>query len=85
MTDIERIKSGIMEYANTDVIPKLPVKKQFIAGLAVGLATSRADMILENLSHNQAVQAMGLIDGRTVDVEAIYNAAKEQIHRTPTL
>lgn len=85
MVDLERVKLGILSFANDQVIPNLPQTQQFIAGMGIGLIMSKADRLVDQLSSNSAVQMLGVIDGHQIDVDGLYHAAKEQIHRTPKI
>lgn len=85
MVDAAKFKAGVMNYANRAILPKLDGHRQFIAGMALGLASGSMDRILPTLSANPVTKALGVADGQAVDVEKMYHAAKEQFRRQPAL
>lgn len=83
MADIAHVRDGFIGFANERVLPHLPQTQQFMAGMLIGLAGSRADVLLNELSGNGTVRALGIIqENGEVDVERLYATAKDQIHRT---
>lgn len=83
MADIAHVRDGFVGFANERILPHLPQNKQFLAGMMIGLASSRADSLYNSLADNQAVKMLGLIgqDG-SIDIQSLYGAAKDQIRKT---
>lgn len=70
MVTMQQFKRGVDIYFTSEVFPKLPESKKFMA--AFGLA-----LLIETLHNNETVKAMRLIrDDGMVDVERAYSAAK---------
>lgn len=85
MTDIARVRDGVVGFANANVLPHLPQKQQFLAGMAIGLASAKAENMLTVAAGNPAVKMLGVVNGREVDTDALYAAAKDQIRKLGVL
>ncbi len=81
MVEYSKIKGGLMTYVDQHLMPKLDKQQQFLAGLAIGLYMPKADAMLDSLAQSEGVKALGLINGNSVDLERIYEAAKAQIRK----
>ena len=85
MVDIETVKAGVMSYMNSNVIPKLPPKEQFVAGVGMGVLASKSDALIAKLAQNPMLKSLDLVDGRMIDVDTLYHSAKEQINKQQRL
>ena len=81
MVTLQQFADGLRGYMQNGVLPHLPAEKQFIAGVALGVATSRTDRIAQALKENQIVKMLGLVDGDLLDDEALIVAMREQMNR----
>lgn len=86
MVTSKQIVEGVVVYANKEIMPKLEPTKQFIAGMALGVAGSKADGMLKLLGQQPMVAALGLIQQNgEVDLDTLYAAASEQMDRQGSL
>lgn len=81
MVTLQQFTDGLKGYMQSGVLPHLPTDKQFLAGVALGVATSKADKVAQTLKDNQLVKMLGLIDGDMLDDEALIVAMREQMNR----
>lgn len=86
MVEVTRFRDGVVEYANAKILPKLTPGKQFAAGMAIGIAASKAEPMAKELAKNEIVKASGLIaENGMIDVDMLYDAAVNQLKRQKTL
>lgn len=85
MIEMRRVKDGLLEYANRELIPKMEPGKQFMAGVVMGLSAGRLESILTELAGNSWVKMLGIVEGNMVDLEKLYAAMTEQFARQPVL
>lgn len=81
MVALQQFVDGIRSYIQSDVIPHFPRDKQFLAGVALGVAANKADRIAQQLRNMTLVKTLGIIDGDMVDDEALFDAVREQMNR----
>ena len=81
MIDIAHVRDGMVEYISDNVITHLPVQQQLLAGMILGVARSRADGIISELAKHPAVKMLGVMDGQKIDIDVLYQAAKEQMQK----
>lgn len=80
MITSEQLKSGVGNYLQKRLMPKLDGKRQFLAGTAYGLCAGKADKILAELSKSSAIQMLGVIrENGEIDVDALFEAAYAQM------
>lgn len=78
----EQIMQGLINYADSEVLTKLPTSGKWIVGTAIGIASTKASEIVENLRANTIVNMLGLVDENgNVDVDAIVTALKSSADR----
>lgn len=85
MVTLYQFTEGLKTYAQTHVIPHLPMDRQFVAGVAVGVAAAKADKIAQRIKESQLVKMLGLIENDMVDDEALFVAVREQMNRQGSL
>lgn len=85
MIEVKKVAAGFTEYANRHILPKMPPTKQFVAGMALGLVGSRAEDLFGLLTDKEWAKALGLTDGRLVDIDRLYAVAKEQATKLGTI
>jgi hypothetical protein len=81
MVTLHQFMDGIKGYAQTQVIPHLPTDRQFVAGVALGVAANRADKVAQKLKDNPLVSMLGLIEDDMIDDDALFVALREQMNR----
>lgn len=85
MVALHQFTEGVKGYIQQSVIPHLPMDRQFVAGVALGIAVNRADKIAQILKENQVVKILGLIEEDMVDDDALFTAMREQMNRQGSL
>ena len=85
MTEMRKVTSGLLEYANRELLPKLDPTRQFLAGAALGMLSGRMEAVAGELAKNPLVSALGLVQGNMVDLDSIYNALNAQFAKQPVL
>lgn len=81
MVPMQQFIEGAKRYIASDVIPHMPTDRQFITGVALGVASSKMDRIATYLKENPLVQVLGLVDGDMVDDDALITAMREQMQK----
>ena len=82
MVHVSKIAAGMVAYADTELVPRVSGSlKAWGIGAAVMLVCDRLLAVLQLLSQNRMVSAMGLVDGEMVDVDAVYQAVKKYAER----
>lgn len=85
MVALQQFIEGLKGYAQSSIIPHLPMDRQFVAGVALGVAANRADKMVQLLKENQLVKMLGLIDNDMVDDDALFAAMREQMNKQGSL
>lgn len=85
MVTLQQFTQGVKGYIQRSVIPHLPTDRQFVAGVALGVAANKADKIAQQLKNSQTVKLLGLIEDDMVDDEALFAAMREQMARQGNL
>lgn len=82
MVHKSRVMHGIAAYIDEEIVSKMAGSwKSWVIGSAAGIAVSRIDDVLNKLSGNPIVQALGLVDGENIDVETIYTELRKQAQK----
>lgn len=77
-----RVMHGIAAYIDEEIVSKMAGSwKSWVIGSAAGIAVSRIDDILNTLTGNPIVQALGLVEGENIDVETIYTELRKQAQK----
>ena len=77
MEHVSKIASGIVAYADSELIPRVNGSlRAWGIGAAVALACDKMQLIVRQMGEIPTVKSMGLIDGEMVDVDAVYHAIK---------
>ena len=85
MIELRRVKAGVLEYANREILPKLDPTRQFLAGAVLGMAAGKVEAVVGKLGENEMVKTLGIVEGNMVDVEGIYGALQAQFAKQPVL
>lgn len=74
------IKTGVGNWLQSKIMPRLDNKRQFLLGMVYGIAAGKMDTIMTSAAQNSALKALGIIheDG-TVDIDTLYDAAFAQL------
>lgn len=73
----EQVIQGLMNYADSEVMGKLPTSGKWIVGTAMGLAANKTDRVIDMLKGNAIVQMLGVMDDDgMIDVDAVMTAMK---------
>lgn len=82
MVHYSQVVAGIAGYLDEEMVSKVAgTPKAWIMGAVIGLASTRAEPLVRQLSSNPMVVAMGLVDGENIDVDAIYGELIKQAKR----
>lgn len=82
MVTKEQVIKGIITYADNEVIPQLPTTGKWGLGSMILMTQDRMSELLNDLSTNSVVNALGVInsDGM-IDIEIISNALIQTANR----
>ena len=72
MVHYTRVIQGLLNYIETEIAGKLAGgAKAWVVRVVTGLAASRAEQIFRMISGNPIVTALGLVDGESINIDAI--------------
>lgn len=78
----EQVMNGLINYADHEVMNKLPTAGKWVAGTAISLATSRVPQAIDSLRENVVVKMLGIIDDDgMIDVDGLIAAMKSSADR----
>lgn len=78
----DQVINGLIKYADAEIMGKLPTTGKWIAGTAIGIASNRANQIVDVLKENTIVRMLGIIDEKgDIDVDTLINAMKESANK----
>lgn len=78
----EQVMQGLINYADNEVMGKLPTSGKWVAGTAIYLASNKAQQVINMLSENTIVKMLGIIDENgMVDTDALLTAMKSSADR----
>ena len=82
MVHKSKVLTGIAGYVDDEIVSKMAGSwKAWLIGGAAGIATARAGKLIDELSKNPMVTALGLVEGENIDVEAIYAELLKQARK----
>lgn len=68
---------GLMDYADAEIMGKLPTSGKWVVGTAIGLANNKVTDVIEALRTNTIAHMLGIMDeDGMVDVDALIDAMK---------
>jgi len=80
MVNPSQIRTGIGNYLNSAIMPKLDNGRQFAVGMVYGLAGSKIEDIVRNMANMPAIKMLGVVhENGEIDIDAVYEAALNQI------
>lgn len=78
----EQIMQGIINYADSEIMTKLPTAGKWVIGTAIGLATTKANEVVASIQNNAMVKALGIVDENgLIDVDTLTSAMKDSADR----
>lgn len=82
MVHKSKVLNGIAGYVDAEIVSKMAGSwKAWLVGGAAGLVTARAGKLIDELSKNPMVTALGLVEGENIDVDAIYTELLKQAQK----
>ena len=80
MVTIDQAMRGIMRFADTEIIPRLPTGKGIGAGIVLALIMDGGKDQVLKLRDNPAVQMMQIFDDAgNIDLDRLYNIARPKM------
>lgn len=80
MATAEQIRAGVGSYIERHIMPRLDSKRQFLVGMAYGVASGRVDALVQAACGSPALRVMGIAkENGEIDLDALYNAALGQM------
>ena len=77
-----QVADGVILFAETELLPALGGWQLWVAGAALALLRPRVDKVLDSLTTNKIVSALGLVDADgMIDTPAAAEALKESIRK----
>lgn len=77
MVHVSRVASGLIAYADTELIPRVNGSlKAWGIGAAVVLVCDKLTAVINQLNEIPIIKSMGLVDGEMIDIDAVYHAIK---------
>lgn len=74
----EQVINGIINYADNEVMHKLPTTGKWIMGTVIGIASNKASKVIDNLKSNPIIVALDIIDENgNIDADTLLQAMKE--------
>lgn len=78
----EQVIQGLINYADNEVLNKLPASGRWIMGTGIALATNRANAVVEILRENAIAKMLGVVDDDgMIDADLLIEAMKSAADR----
>lgn len=79
MVSLGNVQNGVSLFVENEILNKINGWQKWILGTVVGIATSKATDIFNELKKNSFVKTLGIIDDHDmINVDIIYNELKRQ-------
>lgn len=85
MVTMEKLRNGIHLYLEREIIPSLGGWQKWVFGAGAALLVNRVEDILHKFENTPIIKAMGIIQDNKVDIDAVYEAVREQAKNTPAV
>lgn len=86
MVKISAVSRGLVNYIDSEILPKMQGWQKWTFGTLAGLAAKKSDSLLNNLAKNPIAKSMGIIDNDgNVDIESVYAELSKQAAKTPAV
>ena len=77
MYNANQVINGLIKYADSEVMTKLPVSGKWIMGTAINLASDKINNVVETLANNSAAKMLGIVDENgNIDADALIEAMR---------
>lgn len=78
----DQVVQGIINYADAEVMGKLPTTSKWIVGTAIGIASRKVNNVIDALRENSIVTTLDIIDeDGYIDVDDLIESMKEAAER----
>ena len=78
----DQIIKGIMNYADSEVIEKLPTMGKWVVGTGIGMLSDKANDVVMSLQSNSLLKKIGIVDqDGMMDVDIIAKHMKESAEK----
>ena len=78
-----KVINGMAAYIENEIVSKMAGSwKAWVFGSAAALAVAKAGKLVDELANNPVVQALGVIQGENVDIDAIYTELLKQAQKS---
>lgn len=79
MIHYTRVVQGILAYIQNEMAAKLAGSwKAWALNILAGMASTKAEPLIRKLSAKPAIQALGIVDGENVNVDALMGEMRKQ-------
>lgn len=86
MITSEQLKTGIGNYLQKRLMPKLDGKRQFLVGTMYGLSAGKADALIAGATKHPIVRMLGVVhENGEIDIDALFEAAYAQMQAQQNL
>lgn len=73
----EQVIQGVVNYADNEVMAKLPTSGKWVVGTAMYIASNKAHNVVDTLSNNMIVKMLGVVDDDgMIDTDMLITAMK---------
>lgn len=78
-----KVINGAAAYIENEIVSKMAGSwKAWVFGGAAALAVARAGKLMDALAASPMVQALGIVEGENVDIDAIYTELLKQAQKS---
>ena len=80
MITVNQLKGGLGDFLQTQLMPRLDGKRQFLLGTLYALSVNKMDALVAQLAQNDIARALGIVaPNGEIDIDVLYNAAYAQM------
>ena len=80
--EAQKLVNGIVNYADNEVINNLPTVGKWLLGTGIGIASTKANEIVDTLNNNAIVKALGIVDEDGLfDIDLIADHMRKSANR----
>lgn len=78
----EQVIKGLINYADNEVMVKLPMSGKWIMGTVIGVAANKTGNIINGLKSNSIINMLGIIDeDGNIDIDTLITSMKQSADR----
>ena len=74
MASIQQIQQGAVKFIDNDLVPAFSGAEKILVGGAAALMVANIGGLIQQYAAHPVVAALGVYDGKEVDVDALYQA-----------